>query len=74
MGIPARFQADCEFCGMELDIRRPGIYQATSGWVKNRSGGGGHGITLPEREHRYACEPCIDLKRRGSSVQMALFG
>ncbi len=74
MNIPARFQADCAFCGEVIDIRKDGVHQRTSGWVKRRSGGGGNAIALPERLNEYACPFCIDSeKHKHGSVQFALF-
>jgi len=72
--IPQRFRANCVDCGMELDIRRPGVYAHTSGWVKNRSQGGGNAIALPVKSGSYACESCIDLASHpGKDLQAALF-
>jgi UPF0288 family protein (methanogenesis marker protein 3) len=70
---PERFIAKCEFCGQHLDIRSEGVHQRTSGWVMVRNGGGGHGISLPEREKRWACRSCIDSKSKGTFGQKAMF-
>jgi hypothetical protein len=69
---PERYKGKCEFCGDELDIREDGVHQHTSGWVKNRSGGGGHGISIPERENRWAHGYCIDRVSRGLLNQESL--
>lgn len=63
--IPERFRAKCEFCYEVLDVRNEGVHQFTSGWVMNRSGGGGHGISLPERANRWAHKLCVERKVRG---------
>jgi hypothetical protein len=65
---------NCEFCKKELDIHGVGVHQFTKGWVKNRSGGGGHGISLPEREPRWAHGYCIDRLTSGTFSQEQLFG
>ena len=71
--IPERFRAACSFCQKELDIRAERVHQWTSGWVMNRSGGGGHGISLPERASRWACERCIEARAKGSAGQRWMF-
>jgi hypothetical protein len=63
--IPDRFRAKCEFRNNELDTRTEGVHQRTIGWVKNRSGGGGHGISLPERQNRWAHGYCVDRVSKG---------
>jgi hypothetical protein len=70
--IPERFRAKCEFCPLPLDIREKGVHQRVSGWVMNREGGGGHGISLPERENRWAHHECIRDAIRGGG-QKSLF-
>lgn len=74
MTIPERFRAICSFCKQELDIRAIGVHQYTKGWVKNRSGGGGHGISLPERENRWAHGYCVDRVSSDTFGQASLFG
>jgi hypothetical protein len=71
--IPARFLAQCEFCKREIDTRAEGAHQHTSGWVKVRDGGGGHGISLPDRSNRWACGYCIDRATRGFLKQETMF-
>lgn len=71
--IYERFRAECEFCGKELDVREAGVHQYTRGWVMNREGGGGHGISLPERENRWAHRWCVDSKTKGTFAQPGLF-
>ena len=73
MQIPARFIAHCEFCKQELDTREIGVHQYTSGWVRQREGGGGHGISLPERANRWAHGYCVDGQIRGHPVRPTLF-
>lgn len=66
--IPERFRAQCELCNRQLDTRKEGTHQWTSGWVMVRAGGGGHGISRPERDpKRWACDWCI---RDTGQVQM----
>jgi hypothetical protein len=72
--VPARYRAKCQFCGLELDVRAEGTHQFVKGWVKNRSGGGGHGVSLPERENRWAHSWCVDRETRGAASQDRLFG
>ena len=59
--IPERLRADCYLCHRPLNMRSEGVYQWTAGWVKNRSGGGGHAVSLPQRENRWAHGHCVDL-------------
>jgi hypothetical protein len=70
--IPSAFRANCEFCKTEIDTRAEGTHQHTSGWVKVRSGGGGHGISLAQRDSRWACGYCIDRAVRGFLKQESL--
>ena len=72
--VPERFRSKCEFCNHELDIREEGVHQFTTGWVKNRNGGGGHGVSLPKRENKWAHGACIDSATRGFLKQPAMFG
>ena len=55
----------CEFCKRSIDPHEAGVHQYTTGWVKNREGGGGHGISLPTRLPRWACFGCMDRKLKG---------
>lgn len=57
--IPERYRAQCEMCRRDVDTRKEGTHQFTSGWVMVRSGGGGHSISLPKRENRWACAWCV---------------
>jgi len=72
--IPDRYKARCEFCEIELDTRAEGVHQFTSGWVMNRAGGGGHGISLPERANRWAHRQCVERATRGQTNQPSMFG
>ena len=74
MGIPAHRAAQCEYCGQPLDSEALGTYQWTSGWVMRREGGGGHGVSLPERAARWAHGYCVDRAIRGTLNQSSLFG
>jgi hypothetical protein len=72
--IPARFRAPCALgCGHDLDTREAGVFQWTSGWVMNRQGGGGHGISLPERQARWAHRHCVERAVKGQERQRSLF-
>jgi len=71
--IPERFRGKCEFCGHLLDVRADGVHQRTSGWVKNRSGGGGHGVSLPQRENKWAHGYCVDRATHGLLKQHSMF-
>ena len=71
--VPARHQATCEFCGAVLDVRDHGVYQHTSGWVMNRTGGGGHGVSLPTRANRWAHGRCVERQSQGTFGQSAMF-
>jgi hypothetical protein len=73
MEIPARFQATCELCADALDIRAMGVHQWTCGWVMQREGGGGHGVSLPVRENRWAHGRCVERASKGTLAQVALF-
>lgn len=65
-GVPSQFVATCELDpSHEIDIRADGVHQFTSGWVMRRDGGGGHGVSLPERENRFACRYCVDRATHG---------
>jgi hypothetical protein len=72
-GVPTRFIRACQFCGSDLDIRADGVHQRTSGWVKNRTGGGGHGVSLPQREDKWAHGYCVDRATRGFLKQGSMF-
>jgi hypothetical protein len=71
--IPARHRATCEFCGLDLDVRDHGVHQFTSGWVMNRAGGGGHGVSLPTRAQRWAHGRCIERQSDGTFAQPSIF-
>lgn len=72
VGVPIRFHSRCELCQGVLNTQLPGNHQRTTGWVKNRSGGGGHGVSLPERENRWAHGYCVDRATRGLTNQSSL--
>jgi len=77
MQIPTRFVAVCEFCKGRygsVDTRADGTYQFTSGWVMQRNGGGGHGISLPRRENRWAHRQCVEHESKGGFGQGRMFG
>ena len=70
--IPTRFRSVCEFCNSDLDTRAAGVHQWTAGWVMQRAGGGGHGISLPERSNRWAHRYCVENAIRGTTQQASL--
>lgn len=63
--------ARCHFCQQVLDPKREDVHQYTCGWVKIRSGGGGHAVALPQRENLWAHTRCIE--RVPISTQGGLF-
>jgi hypothetical protein len=71
--IPEKFRALCEFCQKELDIRDKGVFQHTSGWVMNRVGGGGHGVSLAARDNRWAHPLCVERMSKGTFGQRQMF-
>jgi len=73
--IPLRFQANCEFCAGRygpVDTRAEGSHQFTCGWVMQREGGGGHGISLPQRHNRWAHRVCVEEAIKGHTNQAKL--
>lgn len=71
--IPGRFRQSCELCGHDVDVRERGVHQWTAGWVMQRAAGGGHGISLPQRENRWAHRHCVDSAARGFLGQERMF-
>jgi hypothetical protein len=71
--IPAHRRTACTLCQRDLDTGEPGVYQWTSGWVMRREGGGGHGVSLPERANKWAHRSCVERAVRGLLTQTALF-
>lgn len=65
MQIPTRFVSKCEICGNELDTRQPGHYQFVSGWMPNRSAGGGNTVKMKKAENRWAHKTCISSADEG---------
>ena len=63
----------CEFCNFEVGIREIGVHQYTRGWVKSRAGGGGHGVSLPERENRWAHGTCVERRVKGYDRMDSMF-
>jgi hypothetical protein len=70
--IPERFRQPCDFCGQTLDTRAKGVHQWTAGWVEQRAAGGGHAISMPVRENRWAHGPCVRAAAP-ADLQLALF-
>ena len=71
--IPARLRGTCAFCGKELNIEAEGTHQWVAGWVKNREGGGGHGLSLRKPENRWAHPWCIERASKGYTNQTTMF-
>jgi len=71
--IREAYRATCEFCKGDLDTGEEGVYRWVAGWVKNRDGGGGHGISCPVRSDRYAHHHCVVNAARGFTGQTDLF-
>lgn len=72
--IPQRFLVNCTFCNDPIDIRRPGVYQLTTGWVKNRRAGGGNAVSLAEKLPQWSCTNCMEAKLKGQAqFQLGLF-
>lgn len=71
--IPERRRRMCKLCSLELDIEAPGVHQWTAGWVMNRTGGGGHGISCPERKDLWAHRHCVDRETKGHTHQRDMF-
>jgi hypothetical protein len=55
----------CHFCKNDVDPRETGVHQYTRGWVKIRSGGGGHGVSIPIREPFFAHGHCVERRIKG---------
>ena len=74
-GIPARYRTKCEKCQRLIDIRRDDgtVCQYTSGWVMQRSGGGGHGVMLAKRDARWMHRKCVEELANGDQPSL-LFG
>jgi len=75
VNTPERFRGTCVFCNELVDVRKPGVYQLASGWVKNRGGAGGaNALHLMERQPRWACRHCMEKKLKGQAqYQLDLF-
>lgn len=67
--IPDAYRAPCELCDEPLDVRAVGVHQWTAGWVANRAGGGGHGISCPRRSRRWAHPACVAKAAAGKTEQ-----
>jgi len=74
--IPPHLRAKCEFSPPDkphyLNISDDGVHQRVCGWVKNRSGGGGHGVSLPERQNKWVCQYCLERRIKGFEAQSEL--
>lgn len=67
-------KAYCEFCRVPVDVTATGTYQFVKGWIGNRAGGGANDVRLKQRESRWACRPCVDLRSDGAENQGSLIG
>jgi hypothetical protein len=65
--IPRQYAASCIHCGLEVDVRKPGVCQRAQGWLMNREQGGANAVIMVERAPVYSCKTCIELKRKGIS-------
>lgn len=74
--VPRRFVGTCMFCGDALDVREEGVYSLQTGWMKNRSQGGGNALALrePVGPGYWACSQCIEDRQHGHVGQATLFG
>jgi hypothetical protein len=72
--IPERFKRQCALGDHEIDIRGVGVYQWTAGWVMQREGGGGHGVSLPQRADKWACRYHVEREVKGHTNQITMFG
>lgn len=64
----------CDMCGTVIDRMAPTTYEHLAGWARNRTGGGAHSVTLPERDGRFACGECIHKALHGIAIgQRRLF-
>lgn len=60
-------------CQGEVDVTAPGTHQHISGgWLTNRTGGGAHGVRVPQRDAQWACGPCVDQLADGLEGQGSL--
>lgn len=74
--VPLRFRARCVYCADEVDTRAEGVFSLQTGWMKNRSQGGGNALALrePIQPPQFACGHCIErLQRNISTDQQSLF-
>lgn len=74
--VPLRFRARCVYCNDEIDMRAPGVFSLQTGWMKNRSQGGGNALALrePIQPPQFACGECVGrLQRHLSPDQGQLF-
>ncbi len=61
-------------CGVSVDPTAPGVAQYVSGWAVNRSEGGTHGLSAPQRHDRWLCRGCLEKVRHGISFnQQVMF-
>lgn len=73
--IPDRYRVPCELCREPLDTRAFGVYRLTHGWVMQRAGGGGHGVSdaTYDKPPKWAHGRCVELKVAGLLDQGSLF-
>ena len=73
--VPPSRAAACEQCGEVVDTRAKGNGEVVHGVAVNRPQGGANMVTLMERQGRWLCRVCIDLRKRGHKwQQLDLFG
>jgi len=70
--IPTANRTSCALGGGTIDFDAFGVFQWTAGWVEKRPAGGGHGISTPARDPRWACGACVQRASDGLLDQGSL--
>jgi hypothetical protein len=69
-----RHRIRCAYCQKVIeDPAAASVHRWTSGWVMQRTGGGGHAISLPRRSPYWAHRHCVEREAKGNSNQGLLF-
>jgi hypothetical protein len=53
----------CADCGMDVNPERAGTWVEVQAWVKQRKGGGFHGISLPTFLGTFLCNACMAVRK-----------
>lgn len=61
----------CCFCGEDIPSIRVG-FQRVIGWEQWRDAGGTNALALREPQDEWACQRCIDERRKGLANQESL--